>query len=79
MSAGRDYASFALRLADFDFPSIPLEGKAAQGAALAGWRRRIEPDMGRIAARHSATKAAAHHVQGRWPDGLVRRAAARRR
>ncbi len=76
MSAGEDYASFALRPADLDFPPIPLEGKAARGAALAGWRRRLKPDLGWIAAR---VRMHSGHNGDIGADALVWHAAAGRR
>ncbi len=76
MSAGEDYTSLAFRPAALDFTSIPLEGMAARGAALAGWRRRLERDLGWIAAR---VRTHSWRNGGIGADALVHRATAVRR
>ena len=76
MSAGRSCTSLAFRLADLDFPPIPLQGKAVRGAALAGWRRRLEPGLGWTAAR---VRMHSGHNGGIGADALVHRATAVRR
>ncbi len=76
MSAGEDHTPFALCPADLDCPSIPLEERAARGAALAGWRRRLEPDLEWIAARGRMHPG---HNGGIGADALVWHAVAGRR